>query len=52
MRAITRAHASIRATSLMRVKNSTRHLFMTSILWDIGTKKIKEQKHQVNLSLA
>ena len=28
MRAIARAHASTRATSLMRVKNSTRHFWL------------------------
>ena len=32
-----------RATSLMRVKNSKRHLFMTLTVWDIGTKKTKEE---------
>ena len=47
MHAIAHAHASTRATSLMRVKNSMRHLFMTLIVWDTGMMKMKEQKHQI-----
>ena len=47
MHAIAHAHASTRATSLMRVKNSVRNLFMTLFVWDIGMMKMKEQKHQI-----
>ena len=50
MCAILRAHASTRATSLMRVKNSTHHLcFVTLVVWDIGMKKIKEKTKTSNL---
>ena len=46
MRAFPRAHASTLATSLMRVKNGSRHFclwHMTLIIWDIRTKKMKER---------
>ena len=43
MHAIVPAHARTRTTTLKRVKNSTCHFFMTLIVWDIGTKKIKEK---------
>ena len=43
MRAIARTQASTRATSLMCVKNSTHHLSMTLIAWDIGMKKMKQR---------
>ena len=45
MRAIARVHASTNATSLMRVKNSTHHLFMARIVWDIEMEKMKGQNH-------
>ena len=53
MRAIASAHASTRATSLMRVKNSMRHSLrlMTLIIWDIGTKKMKERTKTSNLTV-
>ena len=35
-----------RATSLVRVKI----MFMTHVVWDIGTKKMKKQKHQISLT--
>ena len=47
MHVIAHAQASTRATSLMHVKNSWCHLFMTLIVWDIGMMKMKEQKHQI-----
>ena len=53
MRAIARAHASTRATGLMRVKNSMRQfclwhlLSMTLIVLDIEMKKMKDRKHQI-----
>ena len=49
MRAITRSHASTRATSLMRVKNSTRHLCLWH-LWSGTLERRKwknEQNHQI-----
>ena len=48
VRAVVHGHASTRATSLMRVKNSTHHLCLCALIfWDIGMKKIKKQKHQI-----
>lgn len=44
---ITHAHANTCATSLMHLKNSMHHLFIALIAWDIRTKKLKEQKHQI-----
>ena len=47
MRVIAPAHVS-----LMRVKKSMHCLFMTPIVWDTGTKKMLEQKHQISLIFA
>ena len=50
MRAIACAHASTRFTSLICVnKKHMSLLFMTLIVWDIGTKKIKERTKTSNL---
>ena len=49
MRTIAHAHVSTRATSLMSIKKSMPMLFMTLIVWDIGTKKIKERTETSNL---
>ena len=50
MPAIARAHASTCATSLMCVKKKhVQLLFMTLIVWDIGTKKMQEITKTSNL---
>ena len=48
MGAIARAHASTRATSVMRGKNNVQLLFMTLIVWDIGMEKMKERTKTSN----
>ena len=49
MRTIARAHASTRATSSIHVENSTHHLDLSLIVWDIGTKKMKTKTKTSNV---